>query len=95
MITFGITTNTTCWFGLKQYNPFYTVQKHEICPFLETLAYGALMDFKIYFSIICVKYLSVNSNLYNVQSSRSLVFHYFIYKVSCEREVTRNIVNKI
>ena len=31
------TTNTTCQFSFKQYNLFYTVQKHEICPFMETV----------------------------------------------------------
>ena len=33
MMIFGNTTNTTCWFSFKQYNLFYTVQKHEICRF--------------------------------------------------------------
>ena len=36
---FGNTTNTTCRFSLKQYNLFYTFQKHEICPFMETVPY--------------------------------------------------------
>ena len=37
MVIFGNTTNTTCPFSFKQYNLFYTVQKHEICPFMETV----------------------------------------------------------
>ena len=36
-MAFGNTTNTTYWFSFKQYNLFYTVQKHEICPFMETV----------------------------------------------------------
>ena len=32
----GNTTNTTCQFSFKQYNLLYTVQKHEIYPFIET-----------------------------------------------------------
>ena len=37
---FGTTTNTTYWFSYKQYNLFYTVQKHEICPFMETVPFA-------------------------------------------------------
>ena len=33
------TANSTYWFYFKQYNLFYTVQKHEICPFMETVPY--------------------------------------------------------
>ena len=36
---FGNTTNTASRFSFKQYNLFYTVQKHEICPFMETVPY--------------------------------------------------------
>ena len=39
MMLFGNTTNTTCRFSFKQYNFFYTVQKHEICLFMETVSY--------------------------------------------------------
>ena len=37
MMIFGNTTNTTCQFSFKQSNIFYTVQTHEICPFMETV----------------------------------------------------------
>ena len=37
MMIFGNTTNITCRFNFKQYNLFYTVQKHEICPFMENV----------------------------------------------------------
>ena len=37
---FSITTITTCRFSFKQYNLFYTIQKHEICPFCETVPNG-------------------------------------------------------
>ena len=36
---FGNITNTTDRFSLKQYNLFYTVQKHEIYPFMESVSY--------------------------------------------------------
>ena len=39
MMIFGNTTNTTCRFSFKQYNLFYTVQKHEICPFSANVPY--------------------------------------------------------
>ena len=39
MMIFGITTNTTCRFSFKQYNLFFPVQGHEICPFMETVPY--------------------------------------------------------
>ena len=42
MMTFGNTTNTTSWFNFKQHNLFYTVQKYEICPFMETVPYAEL-----------------------------------------------------
>ena len=35
MMIFGNTTNTRRWFSFNQYNLLYTVQKHEICPFME------------------------------------------------------------
>ena len=36
---FGNTTNyAKCLLGVKQYKLFYTVQKHEICSFMETLS---------------------------------------------------------
>ena len=37
MMVLGNTTNTTCQFSFKQYKSFDTVQKHEICPFMETV----------------------------------------------------------
>ena len=37
MMVLGNTTNTTCQFSFKQYKLFDTVQKHEICPFMETV----------------------------------------------------------
>ena len=37
IMTIGDTTNTKCPFSFKQYNLFYSVQKHEICPFMETV----------------------------------------------------------
>ena len=37
MMIFGNTTNITCPLSFKQYNLFYTVQTHEICPFMETV----------------------------------------------------------
>ena len=37
MMIFGNTTNTTCSVSFKRYNLFYTVQKHEICPIMETV----------------------------------------------------------
>ena len=42
MMIFGNTTNrpTTCQFFFKQYNRFFTVQKHGICLFMETVPYG-------------------------------------------------------
>ena len=48
---FGNTTNTTCWFSFNQYNLFYTVQKHEICQFMETVTYDSvtkIVRFDIY-----------------------------------------------
>ena len=39
IMIFGNTTNTTCRFSFKRYKLFYTVQKHEICPFMETVPY--------------------------------------------------------
>ena len=39
---FGNTTNTTYRFTFKEYKLFYTVQKHEICPFMETVPYEYL-----------------------------------------------------
>ena len=41
MIILGNTTNTTCHFSFKLYNLFYTVHKHEVCPFRETVPYDA------------------------------------------------------
>ena len=41
---FGNTTNTMHWFSFKQYNLFYTVQKHEICPFTETVPQEATIS---------------------------------------------------
>ena len=37
MLIFGKTRTTTCRFGFKQYNLFYTVQKHKSCSFMETM----------------------------------------------------------
>ena len=34
---FGNTISTTYQFSFKQYNLFYTIQKHEIFPFMETV----------------------------------------------------------
>ena len=51
MMIFGNTTNTTYGFSFKQYNLFYTVQKHEIRPFMETVPY----EF--------TKYLTLNKRL--------------------------------
>ena len=39
MMIFGNATNTTCRFSCKQYDLLYTVEKHEICPFMETAPY--------------------------------------------------------
>ena len=39
IMIFSNTTNTTCWLTFEQYKLFYTVQKHEICPFMETVPY--------------------------------------------------------
>ena len=39
MMIFGNTTNTTCRFSFKRCNLFYTVQKHDICLFMETVTY--------------------------------------------------------
>ena len=36
-MTFGDTS--TFRFSFEQYNLFYTIQKHEICPFMETVPY--------------------------------------------------------
>ena len=40
MMIFGNITNTTYRFSCKQYNLFYTIQKREICPFMETVPFG-------------------------------------------------------
>ena len=36
---YGNTIHTTCQLSFKQYNLFYAVPKHEICPFMETVPY--------------------------------------------------------
>ena len=43
MMTFVNTTKTTCRFSFKQYNLFYTIQKHEIYPFIETVPYECVV----------------------------------------------------
>ena len=40
---FGNNTNTTCRFSFKQYNLFYTVHKHEILAFMETVPHGSII----------------------------------------------------
>ena len=49
---FSNTTNTTYRFSFKQNNLFYTVQKHEIWPFMETLPHDTFTFLQIQIRVI-------------------------------------------